>query len=251
MEAISKAKIKHLRTLHDRKGRQEHGLVMVEGHKMCLEAFASPWTVEMVVTDDPGFPVPPGIPAYLAKEDELRQLSTQNNPEGSIAILRIPADARYAHVGSLAALPTGPAFLLDGIQDPGNMGTILRIADWYGFRALVCKAGTVDVLNPKVLRASMGAIFRVQVTYVQAFEEVVAGASGQVSVADMDGLPLPDPDFQARPYILLGNESHGVSDGIRSIPGLTRVTIPRFGGAESLNVAVTAGIFAHEWQRKA
>lgn len=249
MEPISKAKIKLYRSLHDRKGRLENGLFMVEGHKMCLEALAAGWPVEAVVTDDPDFPLPAGVQGFSAKADALQQLSTQVNPEGSVAILRIPDDARYGHHRQLPYLPPGPAFLLDGLQDPGNMGTILRIADWYGFQALVCRAGTVDVLNPKVLRASMGAIFRVQVFYVQEFEALIASQTALISVADMAGAPLPDPGFQARPYVLLGNESHGVSDGIRAIPGLQRVTIPRFGGAESLNVAVTAGIFAHEWQR--
>jgi RNA methyltransferase, TrmH family len=247
MEPISKAKIKHYRTLHDRKGRLEHGLFMVEGYKMCQEALASGWDVEAIVCDDPSFLVPEGVKAFSAKTDELRQVSSLTNPEGCIAVVRIPEGGLHQR---RAQLPAGPAFLLDGIQDPGNMGTILRIADWYGFTALVCKAGTVDVFNPKVLRASMGAIFRVQVLYVEAFEELVAKAAEQISVADMEGLPLPDPGFQNRPYVLLGNESHGISAPIRSIAGLTRVTIPRVGGAESLNVAVTAGIFAHEWQRK-
>jgi RNA methyltransferase, TrmH family len=202
-----------------------------------------------LVTDDPSFVAPPGVLSFSAKADEMRQLSTQTSPEGSVAILRIPDDARYRHCATLDALPQGPAFLVDGIQDPGNFGTLLRIADWYGFKALVCKEGTVDALNPKVLRASMGAIFRVQVLYVQAFEAMVAAHAPLISVADMAGAALPDPAYRSRPYILLGNESHGVSDAIRAIPGLHRVTIPRFGGAESLNVAVTAGIFAHEWQR--
>lgn len=247
MEPISKAKIKHFRTLHERKGRLEHGLFMVEGYKMCQEALASAWVVEAIITDDPAFQVPAGVQAYSAKADELRQLSTLTNPEGCIVVLRCPHGTHHA---PLPQLPAGPAFLLDGLQDPGNMGTILRIADWFGFKALVCKTGTVDVLNPKVLRASMGAIFRVEVLYVDAFEELLAQAADQISVADMDGLPLPDPGYHDRPYILLGNESHGISPTIRALPGLIRVTIPRIGGAESLNVAVSAGIFAHEWQRR-
>ena len=241
--------MKFLRSLHDKKGRQETGCFIAEGKKVVEEALESAYEISFVVTTGMGFAVPAGVEVYQASEVEFKQISTQSSPEGVLAVLRIPKGGLYDQLGTLEGLPEGPAFFLDGVQDPGNLGTIMRIADWFGFKTLVCKEGTADCFNPKVLRASMGSLFRVRLVYVEDWAGALKVCGGQMSMADMEGHALPDGAFLERPYILLGNESHGVSGLVKDVGGIHAVTIPQHGGAESLNVAISAGILAYEWTR--
>jgi TrmH family RNA methyltransferase len=127
------------------------------------------------------------------------------------------------------------------------LGTIIRIADWFGFRHIICNKGTVDVLNPKVLRASMGSFFRVNIEYVEDLAPILAEHSSQIRVADMEGETLAEAPLQGNEFILLGNEANGISDDAHP---LKKITIHGKGGAESLNVGVAAGIFAYTLSQK-
>jgi len=148
-----------------------------------------------------------------------------------------------------ATRPVQGGLLLDSVQDPGNLGAILRIADWFGLGHVICGKGTADALNPKTLRSSMGAIFRVQLSYADDLPAFVQAHGLTPFLADMDGVSIAQANLSPADWVVLGNEANGVSEGLRTLPTAKRLTIPRMGGAESLNVAVAAGIVAWEMRR--
>ena len=258
IESLSQAKAKLIRALHDRKGREAEGCFLVEGRKMVAEALESGWVLRWWVATEAYWDAlevaerkrlsSSPVKGYFCSEREMGQLSALNSPEGILAVVEMPLAPAYLRCNEMQVGPSGAAFFLDAVQDPGNLGTLMRIADWYGFGTIVCKEGTADCFNPKVLRASMGSVFRVNMWYVKEFDAAVAAHAGQVNVAAMAGAAPAGPEFLGRRYLLLGNESNGISPALLAVPDLNVVTIPRFGGAESLNVAVSAGILAHAWR---
>ena len=181
---------------------------------------------------------------FTANKIDFQRLSSQVSPEGILVVLHIPNEDFFAQVKVPEFELKGPAFILAGIQDPGNLGTIIRTSDWFGMKTLICGPGTTDCFNPKVLRSSMGSLFRLQIVYISDLEEWLQLNSKDVWCADMDGSPLDQVDLPSKPFVLLGNEAAGVSEAIRSIEGLQKVTIPRYGKAESLNAASAATVFA-------
>lgn len=242
MPHLSKAKVKLFAALQQKKFRQKHMLFLGEGKKLLQEALRSGIQPEAVVLA-PGTVAPAQLSEdklFHADSADFKRLSTQVHSEGIISVLPMP---------DLHAKPLpGPAFLLENLRDPGNLGTLIRTADWFGFPQLICSSGTVDAYNPKVVRAAMGSLFRVQVTYLNDFAEFVQEKASQVWVADMNGQNAFSTPLQSRPYILLGNEANGVSDSIRQQKDIAPITIPRIGEAESLNVGIAAGVLAAAWQ---
>jgi TrmH family RNA methyltransferase len=132
------------------------------------------------------------------------------------------------------------------VNDPGNLGTLLRTAAWFGFPALYCSSGTVDCYNPKVVRSSMGGLFRVGVVYLEDFSAFVCYHSNQIAAAAPGGLAPETGVFRQRPMLLMGNESHGLPSELLNPPKLQRVTIGGAGGVESLNVSTAGSILAHQ-----
>jgi TrmH family RNA methyltransferase len=253
MQALSKAKLRLFAALQLKKIRYEERLFIAEGLKMLEEALRSDYVIAAVVVLA-GKTLPPtlAVPAHLlleASAEDFKRLTTQVSPEGVVTVLQIP-QAPLCYIGNAAAqAPQGPAFVLAAIQDPGNLGTILRTAEWFGMPSIVCGPGTVDPYNPKVLRSSMGSLFRTRLYLLDDLEAWLRVHAQRVACADMDGAPLRADILQDRPYILLGNESLGIPDSIGQIEGIAKVTIPRFGQAESLNAATAAAIFAWELHR--
>ena len=243
MLPLSKAKLKFFASLQQKKFRNQAGLFLGEGWKLLQEAVEAGWPIEAVVVEArKDFLLRDRVSASLLFECGSRdfgRLCSQVNPEGVVTVLRMPVVSGEA---------IGSAFLLEGVQDPGNLGTLVRTADWFGVPQLICSPGTVDVYNPKVVRAAMGSIFRIQVAYREDFQGFVQENATRIWVADMEGEPLPAVSLRERDFILLGNEARGVSEAVRSLPGLGRVTIPRLGGAESLNVGIAAGVLAAAWR---
>lgn len=228
-------------------------MFVVEGKKMVQEAYQSGWPIEaLVVREDQDLMPLQGLEGvaperrYVAGAAAYRQLSTQAHAEGVLAVVCVPPHAFERCASLEVARLQGPGFMLDRIQDPGNLGTIIRTADWFGLRSVICSMGTVDVLNPKCLRSSMGSIFRVHMVYVEAFEELIRSAGQRVWLAGMQGLPLGEASFGKDDFVVLGNEARGLSQSLASRSGINFVTIPGTGGAESLNVAIAAGIFGWE-----
>lgn len=252
MQALSKAKLKLFAALQAKKFRYEHRLFIAEGLKMLQEALRSAYEIEaIVVLAGTALPADLQLPAHLVMEataEDFKRLTTQVSPEGVVTVLRIPG-APWCQWEAPAGAASGPAFVLAAIQDPGNLGTILRTAEWFGMSRIVLGPGTVDPFNPKVLRSSMGSLLRLKLFFLDDLESWLRANVDQIACADMDGEELGTMDLAQRPYILLGNESLGVPASIRQIPGLARVTIPRFGEAESLNAATAAAVIAWELRR--
>jgi RNA methyltransferase, TrmH family len=240
MQPISTAKVKQFASLGRKKERQEAGLFLAEGEKLCHEALAAGLKpVALVATAGmwaahPAWEAATGE-AYLATEQQLERISTQAQPEGAIAVLQIPSPP--------TELPLqGPAILLHNVADPGNLGALLRTAAWYGFKAIYTTIASVEVTNPKVVRASMGAVFHVPVVTIADFDDFVAKYAQRISAAFLPA---------GRDWLLLGSESHGLPVYYRDLPGMFACTLP-YGPAglgESLNLAATGAVLADRWAR--
>ena len=240
---ISKNKLKELAAYRLQKRQDEAGVFVVEGPKMAAEAMT--WGAEVVCTcaTDEWAPTSgePSGEFYRVSQAELERLSLMRAPNQVWMLVHRPQNGQmYSH---LTAQPL--VLALDRLQDPGNMGTILRTADWYGVRHVVCSADTVSCYNAKVVQASMGAVFRTWVEYVD-LPHWLDACGMPVYGATLDGEPLGccgAGQSDASPRVLLvGNEGRGISP--EAMDRVThRVTIPNLGGtAESLNAAVAAAI---------
>lgn len=253
MLPLSKAKLKFFRSLLTKKYRQQERMFWIEGVKMYEEALKSGWKIEAIVIANAqkekilaqfSFQ---NQAIYIAESADFKELTSQTTPEGILSLVHFPNIEHFGEMQEQIAAEIwdkGNGFILENVQDPGNVGTILRIADWFGMEYMLCTEGTADVLNPKTLRASMGAIFRVKVVYLKNMHEVAQKIANHIVVADMDGQNIDEVDFKGNEWILMGNEANGVAKQIYEIEGIRKVTIPKQGGAESLNVSVAAGVFA-------
>ncbi len=243
---ITKADISFVRSLADRKARAEHGLFVVEGPKMVAEALASGFVVRRVF----------GLPEFSrfagfeeASHKDLERMSSLRAPQGVLAVVGM---SRAAFVPGAAHNLT---LALDGIQDPGNLGTIMRIADWFGIRAVLCTEDTVDCFNPKVVQASMGAVFRVGVTYLPdlpARLHAYADSGIPVYGTFLDGENIYSATLSSAGIVVMGNEGNGISP--HAAAAVTRrLLIPPYpAGAdtsESLNVATATAIVCSEFRR--
>jgi TrmH family RNA methyltransferase len=247
MLPISKAKLRTFASLQTKKYRQKHGLFVIEGKKMVREALVSGFSIEAILIiedrqEDNDLQFESVLPdkVFAASPTDFQQISSLQSPEGVLAILRLPET--YLQTHSLSQLPPGKGLLLDEIQDPGNLGTLIRTADWFGIDQIICRKGTVDCFNPKVLRSSMGSIFRVNIIYVNVWERPIQASAQRVWLADMEGEALDKAIFGAEDWLLLGNEANGVDEKLKALPEIRKVHIPGRGGAESLNVGVAGGI---------
>ena len=249
MAGISNNEIKRVKALQQKKFRDETGLFTVEGEKMVDEAVASPFKVETIYRrEDIG-------------EDAMKRISALSSPSPVLAVVRKPEDIYINDVSKLTSLLSkgGLYLALDTIRDPGNLGTILRIADWFGIDAVFATKDTVDVFNPKVVQATMGAIFRVKMHYVDlpALSDVILTAGGKIFGTFLDGLniysrPLDNGD-EAPVLIVIGNESEGISPAMAKLV-TDRLYIPPYPaddpGSESLNAAVATALTVAEFRRR-
>lgn len=241
MSELSKNKIKWIRSFHQKKYRDEHGLFLVEGEKMVSEAieFAHDSIDLILHTKEFHFAVK-NIETVLISTKELEQISGLKTPNKVVAVLRKQENKSEIDKNKLI-------IALDGVQDPGNMGTILRIADWYGIKDIVCSANTVEIYNPKVIQSSMGAIFRIQTHYVD-LKHWLAHCSLPIYGALLEGKNVYHEKLDPKGVLLMGNEGSGISASL--LPVISDpISIPRFGQAESLNVAVATGILVSEFMR--
>jgi TrmH family RNA methyltransferase len=169
----------------------------------------------------------------------MQRISTLKNHNGILAILRIPKNNEFE--------TNGRVICLDNIQDPGNLGTIIRIADWFGIEHIIASNQTADCYNPKTIQATMGSIFRVSITY-KNLSEFLQEIKTPIYGAVMDGTSIQEVTMEAEGVLVIGNEGKGISDEV--MPYLShRISIPRIGGAESLNAGVACGILAAKWNR--
>ncbi|MEL7532787.1 MAG: RNA methyltransferase [Bacteroidota bacterium] len=246
MESLSRAKIKLFSSLQQKKYRERQDRFLIEGKKLYEEALAEKWPIEAIVIPEGQSPIidveNAPAPVYVTIPSVFKRISSQVSPEGPICVLHMPEDTHQDIQEEL--LDSGPGLLIAGLQDPGNLGTIMRTADWLGFKQLVLGPDTVDVWNYKCLRASMGSIFRMKISQVNNWASFLKRQRCRIWVADMEGIELQDAVMGSADWLLVGNEANGISAEIRAIERLNRVTIPRQGGGESLNVAIATGILA-------
>lgn len=234
---LSKNEIKLIRSLSQKKFREEHSLFIVEGVKMTEEAFASDFKI-----------------VYLCKEDELgktvmSQISSMATPSSVIAVLE-----QKNNVDKTPLLKKGELYLaLDSVRDPGNFGTILRIADWFGINQIIASNDCVDLYNPKVIQASMGAIFRVNVHYGN-LENILKEVKGSIDIygTSLTGNNIYTSKITPGGIIIVGNESVGISNNIAEYVN-KKLLIPPYptlsNRSESLNVAIATAIVCAEFRR--
>ncbi|WP_151088606.1 TrmH family RNA methyltransferase [Hymenobacter baengnokdamensis] len=248
---VSKALAKYVRSLHQRKYRQRHAAFLVEGAKSVLELLGSGLVVEHLLATAAfaeHLRAHPGLPVQLASEDELTQLGTLQTNAAALAVVRRPPELPLP-----AALPVNSLVLaLDNVADPGNLGTLWRLADWYGLPGLVLSENCADPFNPKAVAASMGAFGRVPVWPGRDLAGWLASQPGEVPVygADLKGDNVHKLQLRPAGVLVMGSESHGLSPEVGA--RLTRrLHIPHgpSGRAESLNVAVSAAILLDNFFR--
>lgn len=249
MTAISNNDIKRLRSLQQKKFRDETGLFIVEGEKMVEEALGS--SFEVVDT----------YRKSVIGEDMMKRISALASPSPALAVVKKPSDVVIDDLSVLDdLLSSGGLFLgLDSMRDPGNLGTVLRIADWFGIDAVFATRDTVDVFNPKVVQATMGAIFRVRMHYVDlpSLSRRMLDLGGKVYGTFLDGRNIYKrelSDGRGLPaMIVIGNESEGISDEMASLVS-DRLYIPPYPadqpGSESLNAAVATAVTVAEFRRR-
>ena len=237
---LSKSKVKYIQTLGQKKFRQEERCFIAEGPKLVEEFLESiPGQVISLYALDEWIQSHPRLPGTVTCEavspEELEKISQLSTANQVLAVIRyFPEQDQVNSRGKWV-------LALDQIQDPGNMGTLIRIADWFGISQIVCSRDAADRYNPKVVQSTMGSLARVQVFYTD-LEEWLSGQSGsRIYAAMLEGKDVTTLTRQTEGILLLGNESRGISDQLSRL-AQERVTIPRKGRAESLNAAVAAGI---------
>jgi TrmH family RNA methyltransferase len=251
---LSKSKIKLIHSLNRKKDRDESGFFLVEGIKMVEEAFRSNFKIELLVCSTKFADQHPEI-QFRVKEiiesdsESIQKASLLQNPQDVLAVV-----SQTPNIRPELNLPVELVLALDFIQDPGNLGTILRVADWFGIQTVICSENTVDVYNPKVVQASMGAIFRVKTWYTSLEDFIGQTAKDQIPVYGtfMEGQNIYSEKLAGNGVIVLGNEGNGISPEVAKLVS-HKVCIPSFStgkGSESLNVAIAAAICCSEFRRR-
>ncbi|WDF67776.1 RNA methyltransferase [Sphingobacterium oryzagri] len=245
---LSKAQISLITSLQHKKFRKEHGLFIVEGVKSVMEFISSDYQIHSLYATAEAkakmINLPQNLKCITLTGAEFQKLTQLTSPQGVLALVHLPA----AKPLSYDDLRAQHSLVLDDIQDPGNLGTIIRTAEWFGIKHIICSIGTVDAYNPKVVQATMGSLARVKITYTD-LASVLAESGIRTYGALLEGKTIYDTDFGHAGLIIMGNEGNGISQAlIKHID--QAVTIPRIGHAESLNVAVATTIFCSELARQ-
>ncbi|HVW97723.1 MAG TPA: RNA methyltransferase [Mucilaginibacter sp.] len=244
---LSKSQISLLKSLQHKKERKENGLFLVEGHKSIVEFINSSYHIEAIYhtapVDSKMLNLSRKINLYAISNSDIEKISSLKTPQQFIALIKIPQHSKLSN----EKLRQKFSLVLDGVQDPGNMGTIIRIADWFGIDNIICSDDTVDVYNPKVVQASMGSLARVNVHYTD-LKTALPAISLPVFGAMLNGQNIYNTNFGDEGLIVMGNEGNGLRPEIEQLIS-TAVTIPRLGKAESLNVGVATALFCAEISR--
>lgn len=231
--------IKTIQSLDKKKYRQKYNLFLVEGNKIIKELPNSDYEIAdlySIAPEELNIKTANDVKILPA---ELKKISFLQTPKDSVAVCKIPENKILQEVSI--------QLILDGIQDPGNLGTIIRLADWFGIEQIICSNDTVDLYNPKVIQATMGSFLRVNVCYVD-LEYYLSNYSFPILGTDMDGENIYKTEFPEKFSLVFGNEGNGLRASTENL--ITKmITIPRFGknqSTESLNVSMSAGIILGE-----
>ncbi|WP_370097085.1 TrmH family RNA methyltransferase [Xanthomarina gelatinilytica] len=237
---LSKSQIKTITSLKQKKYRLQQGLFVAEGVKTINELLASQFSLQQLYTTN-SFKIDANLETVVS-ENELKKISFLKTPNTALAIFKIPEPKAINTNQLLVAL--------DNVRDPGNLGTIIRLCDWFGITDLVCNIETVDCYNPKVVQATMGSITRVNVSYLN-LTDFLKTTHMPIFGAFMEGDNIYKSQLPNKGILVLGNEANGISREIEQVI-TTKISIPRFGqlqSTESLNVATAAAILLSEFRR--
>ncbi|AXP79671.1 tRNA (guanosine(18)-2'-O)-methyltransferase [Mariniflexile rhizosphaerae] len=237
---LSKSQIKLITSLKQKKYRQQHGFFVVEGVKTIKELLQSHLVLHALYTTEPF-----NIDAkneVLISETDLKRISFLTTPNTALAIFEIPQPQPIEKKGLIVAL--------DAVRDPGNLGTIIRLCDWFGVKDLVCSNETVDCFNPKVVQATMGSIARVAINYID-LADFLKSTNLPIFGAFMEGENVYAKRLPENGILVMGNEANGISKEVEAMI-TDKIAIPRFGdlqATESLNVATATAILLSEFRR--
>ena len=238
--SLSKNHLKLITSLSQKKYRHKYKLFIVEGIKVVQEFLNSPYELEILFSTESSFSY---LDSFIeVSEQELKKISSLKTPNKVIALFKIPVQKNSSSSGLIVAL--------DAINDPGNLGTIIRLCDWFGIDQLLCSKETVDCYNTKVVQSSMGSLTRVAISYID-LKEYLTSVSIPVFIADMDGDNIYEMKPPTSAVLVMGNEANGISNSIKQIVS-TKISIPRYGNSqltESLNVATATAILLSEFRR--
>lgn len=228
-------KIKVFQSLDKKKFRQKYNLFLVEGNKIISELKNSPYKIKEIFSIEPSELSFLKSESHLITERDLKKISFLQTPKDSVAVVEIPETKFLQHPKI--------QIILDGIQDPGNLGTIIRLCDWFGIEQIICSQDTVDLYNPKVIQSTKGSFTRVNVFYTD-LEEFLQKSDVLNIGTDMTGENLYQYQFPEKFNLILGNEGNGMRPNVEKLVS-QNITIPRFGSnksTESLNVSMATGI---------
>ncbi len=237
---VTKNQIKLVTSLQQKKYRSEHGLFVVEGKKMVNELLEV-GLVPFKLFVDNSHELENFNKAELVSASELKQMSSLSTPNGILGVFHMRSTEKNENLDWTVAL--------DAVRDPGNLGTIIRLCDWFGIKKLICSLDTVDCYNPKVLQATMGSIARVDVIYVD-LPNYLKTMDYPIYGAFMDGENVYQKKLPEKGVLVMGNEANGISEEISELI-TERIAIPQFGEvtAESLNVATATAVLLNEVRR--
>ncbi|KUJ52986.1 TrmH family RNA methyltransferase [Chryseobacterium sp. JAH] len=227
--------IKVLQSLDKKKFRQKYNLFLVEGNKIISELPDSNFKIKEIFSTNPQNLDFKEITVHQITENELKKISFLQNPKDSVAVCELKQEYKLEDQDI--------QLVLDGIQDPGNLGTIIRLADWFGIEQIICSEDTVDFYNPKVIQASMGSFTRVNLMYCNLVQYLSETKNTNIGT-DMDGENIYSFQKPQKINLILGNEGKGMREDTEMLLH-KKISIPRFGNSqstESLNVSMAAGI---------
>ncbi|MGB5500697.1 MAG: RNA methyltransferase [Maribacter sp.] len=238
---VGKSQIKFIKSLQQKKYRNQNGMFVVEGIKTVQELLDSNFEPYKIYSSSGELFQYPSDQLEIISEVDLKKISSLKNPNKVLGIFKIPNSIKVDENDWIVAL--------DDVRDPGNLGTIIRLCDWFGIKHLVCSEQTVDCYNPKVLQATMGSITRVNIMYTDLVQ-FIKKSELPVYGTFMDGNDIYSSKMPLKGILVMGNEANGISSEIENLANL-KVSIPQFGSkaTESLNVATAAAIFLNEIRR--
>lgn len=237
---VTKSRLKLIKSLSRKKNRDDHQLFLVEGYKSIQELSQTDIKCQQILVTEGHHALDSFSPDMISKK-EMALISTLKTPPGYLAVFEMPIKNKISTDGLIIAL--------DDVKDPGNLGTIIRLCDWFNIKQIVCSPETVDVFNPKCVQASMASLGRVQVDYVE-LSDYLNDTSLAIFPTAMDGNSIYEMTLPEKGIIVMGNESAGISQEIMELG--TKISIPQYGvqqSTESLNVAMATAVILGEWKR--
>ena len=239
---VGKSQIKLIKSLRQKKYRDLNSMFVAEGRKCVGELLNSSLECVGIYTDASEDHKDISDEISVVTSQQMKQMSGLKSPAGLLGVFRIPQPSPVSRVGVTLAL--------DDVRDPGNLGTIIRLSDWFGIQQIVCSESTVDCYNQKVVQATMGSLTRVNMIYTD-LEDYLRSDARPVLIADMDGESIYSTQWPEELIVVMGNEANGISPEIRKEASGV-ISIPQFGAqqeTESLNVATATAVILSEFRR--